>query len=155
LHNVSAISISKANERILGEIDLVLFQEDKMTWLHAFEFKTSLKPTRVVKQVEKAKVVADLIRLWLEGRGVRILFWSYTILVRKSVSEKEREYLRERLIGVISWSELSGEGKRIMRWVLRRDASEIRKLKVDRRRPHERCTKKERYLGPVVRQQGM
>ncbi|GEM_PF-6452631 len=144
LHSISAISTSGENEKILGEIDLVLFQEAGMTWLHAFEFKTTLKPRRVIKQVDKAKLVADLIRLWLEGRGIRVLSWSYTILVRKAISEIEREYLRERLIGVISWNELSREGKGIMRRILKRDVSEIRNLKVITRRPRKRPVRGER-----------
>ncbi len=135
LHNVSAISSSGRNERTVGEIDLVLFQDWGKTWLHAFEFKTSLKPSRVIEQMSRARLVADLIRLWLRGKGVSLISWSYTVLVRRPVSEVDRERLGRERIGVVSWDELLREGGSVMRRILGRDVSEISSLKVAKRRP--------------------
>ncbi len=128
LHSVSVILSSGRSERIAGEIDLALFQEGGRTWLHTFEFKTSLLPRKVIEQMSRARMVADLLRLWLEGRGVRPVSWSYTVLVRRSFSEADRERLRREEIGVIGWDELATEGRKVMGKIIGRDIAEITRL---------------------------
>ncbi len=129
LHNVAVIFKDGKKEEIIGEVDLILYQSIKLTFLHLFEFKTRLSTKvakQVVKQVRRASIIAEMVRVWLNSLGMEVKKWSYTVLVRGEVESAVLRYLIERSIGVITWDELTEEGKKILRKIPKREFSELR-----------------------------
>ncbi len=118
------------NGRVLGEVDALCFLPKGKTWLNAFEFKTSLNHTEVVRQEVRARFVISLARMWLKSRRVDVLSWSYTVVVRGKADNDHITELRNNKIGVLTWMKIDNLSRYIFRKVVRRDIKEIPHIRV-------------------------
>ncbi len=137
-----SVAALEGNEKILGEVDALCFLREGKTWLNAFEFKTSLDPAEIIKQEGKARLVISLAKMWLESRGIDVVSWSYTVVVRSRMDGYgyQRAELGRKGIGSLTWMEIDDLGRYIFRKIVRRNLDELPRIITDKSKSRMRSS---------------
>ncbi len=116
---------------VLGEVDLVAAAPCSKTYLTAVEFKSSLRNwSRALAQLERAKVVLSLFKMWLESAHAAVLGWSYSVVVRDETSPVADQRLRQAGVAVHRLADILRGGKStFFRKAVWRSADELKSIR--------------------------